>query len=193
MPSDDLSFDAAKHQFSLEESSTSQVPRILIGLLSRIPTSSWLIDRIVAFLKGRLDKDASERIGIMCDSFASDLRRLDAAVKKLQESASPEEVERQVGSIKDLLVDAARKATNTRSKERVKRIGLILLNAIVEPKPLNEDEVEETMRVAMELGTKRSGICVTWFEFKAALSFMRAALTGIRDTVRGRAAFGEPN
>jgi hypothetical protein len=53
-----------------------------------------------------------------------------------------------------LLLDAARKAENTRAKARVKRIGLILANAVVEPKPTDADEIEEMMRVATELSDR---------------------------------------
>ena len=52
----------------------------------------------------------------------------------------------------DLVLDAVRKAANTRAVERVKRIGLILANGTIEPTLTDGDEIEEMMRVAMELG-----------------------------------------
>lgn len=53
-----------------------------------------------------------------------------------------------------LLLDAFRKAENTRAKDRVRRIGLILANAMIETAPKDSDEIEEMMRVAMELSDR---------------------------------------
>jgi len=49
------------------------------------------------------------------------------------------------------VLDALRRAANTRAKERIKRIGLILANAFTQVKHANDDETEEMMRVATEL------------------------------------------
>jgi|SRR5581483_5458534 len=57
-------------------------------------------------------------------------------------------------SAKQLLLDAARKAEATRSESRVRRIGLILANALIQSRPTDPDEVEEMMRVAMELSDR---------------------------------------
>jgi hypothetical protein len=54
----------------------------------------------------------------------------------------------------DLLVDAARKAEATRSRERVERLGLILAKAAVAPRITDPDDFEEMMRVAMDLSDK---------------------------------------
>ncbi len=51
-------------------------------------------------------------------------------------------------------MDAARKAERTRSKERVKRIGLILASAVLETPLADADEAEEMMRIAMELSDR---------------------------------------
>ena len=126
MASDDLSFDAAKRQQELEDAFISPIPKILIRLLSRIPTSNWLVDRVIAFLKARLDSDANERIKVMLDSFAIDLRRLDSQVRALHQSMSSEEIERRVESAQALLLDGARRAAATRSIERIKRASVSL-------------------------------------------------------------------
>jgi hypothetical protein len=49
-----------------------------------------------------------------------------------------------------LLADADRKARETRAKERIRRIALILVGSVREPIPA-PDETEEAMRIAMEL------------------------------------------
>ena len=65
-----------------------------------------------------------------------------------RQAQAREEVARQ------LLLDAARKAENTRAKDRVKRIGLILANVVTEQRQTDADEVEEMMRIAMELSDR---------------------------------------
>ena len=49
-----------------------------------------------------------------------------------------------------LFVDATRKAESTRAEDRVRRVGIILANAIIEKGRANADEIEELMRVATE-------------------------------------------
>ena len=88
----------------------------------------------------------------MVETLASEVRKHDAEIQKIKTSLPPEQTAKREQAAKDLLLDAARKATNTRSIERVKRIGLILANWIVDPTPLDEDQLEEMMRVAMDLG-----------------------------------------
>ena len=51
-------------------------------------------------------------------------------------------------------MDAVRKAVNTRAMERVKRIGLILAHGFTESEAIDSDEIEEMMRVAMEVSDK---------------------------------------
>src|SRR5260370_3074150 len=81
-------------------------------------------------------------------------RKHDGVIKELYETRKPEEVKVREEISTDLLLDAARKAENTRAKERVKRIGMILANAVVDPKRRDADEAEEMMRVAMELSDR---------------------------------------
>jgi hypothetical protein len=50
-----------------------------------------------------------------------------------------------------LVEDGLKKAEQTRAKERVQRIGQILANSLVRVPVPNADDVEEMMRIAMEL------------------------------------------
>ena len=77
----------------------------------------------------------------------AELDRLKKSVDENSERTKPD-------VMAELLMDATRKAQSTRAKDRVQRIGLILFNAIVEPKAADADEVEEMMRVAMEVSDR---------------------------------------
>jgi hypothetical protein len=79
------------------------------------------------------------------------VRRSEKRIDDLEQTLSYDEFQRRADAAKDLLVDAARKAFNTRAMERVKRIGLILANGTTELTQTDADEVEEMMRVAMDL------------------------------------------
>jgi hypothetical protein len=69
----------------------------------------------------------------------------------MKQASSPEQFRFREELAKELVIDAARKAEATRAQERVRRIGLILANGITEVKPIDADEIEEMMRIAMEL------------------------------------------
>ncbi|MGD0012701.1 MAG: hypothetical protein ABSE93_29680 [Terriglobia bacterium] len=88
----------------------------------------------------------------------SEVRKHEGEIGKLCDAATREETAEESRvrdqALTDLVLDAAHKAENTRAKERVKRIGLILANGIVELKPPDADEIEEMMRVAMELSDR---------------------------------------
>jgi hypothetical protein len=87
----------------------------------------------------------------MLETCMSEVRRQGEQIKIVSERLSRAEEERRVENIKELLLDAARKTEATRDRERVKRIGMILAHAMVEPAAIDGDEVEELMRVATQL------------------------------------------
>ena len=76
---------------------------------------------------------------------------LSKEVEDLRNRNSPMEFRVRTEAASRLLLDASRKAMATRAIERVKRIAIILANGIVDPRPIDEDEVEEMMRIATEL------------------------------------------
>jgi hypothetical protein len=85
------------------------------------------------------------------DTLLSELRRVSKEVEELRNKIPPMEFKVRTESASKLLLNASRKAMVTRAIERVKRIGIILANGIVEPHPIDEDEIEEMMRIATEL------------------------------------------
>ena len=153
MPIDDNPIDALKHRFEMEDLSTSPITGRVLQIASSLPLISPL-DKVIEWLKTHLSADAAERDRLMLETVAAEVVRhgeeLEQTKKILTDQASrmSEEV------LGPLLVDAARKAENTRSKERVRRIGLVLANAMIETGPADADEIEELMRVATELSDR---------------------------------------
>jgi len=140
MPIDDLPPDALKRHFELEDSSRSPVAKTVLDLASRF-LLKWPFDKGVDWLKERFAADSRDRLNLLAESMMGVLRGHDKDIKDFK----------QRNIALDLLEDAIRKAFNTRAHERVKRIGLILANGMIEPQPRDGDEIEEMMRVAMEL------------------------------------------
>jgi hypothetical protein len=103
-------------------------------------------------LKDRLAADSLDRLKVMLETCMNEIRKQEGEIQKLKQTMPADEVLRRANLAKDLLLDGARKAVNTRSIERVRRLGLILANATIESRPADADEIEEMMRVAMELG-----------------------------------------
>jgi hypothetical protein len=154
MPADDHPFDALEHQLHMENLSVSPVAENLLVLASDLPVE-WPFNKIVEWLrKGNLAADSQERIRLMLDTCKLEIRKHDEEMMKLRDSLDAEHRQAREELLPGLLLDAARKAESTRAKERVKRIGLILANAVTESTPTDADEIEEMMRVAVELSDR---------------------------------------
>jgi hypothetical protein len=142
--------DALKKQLELDESSSSPISRRLIEILEASP-KGWFLDAIIRALGEIGRADDRHKSKVLIDTLVSEVRRLNSEVKKLRSKLTPMEFKARTESASRLLLDAYRKAMMTRAVERVKRIAMILANGIADPRPLDEDEIEEMMRVAMEL------------------------------------------
>lgn len=151
MPLDDHPFDALERQFEMENLSVSPVTKVVLELVS-VMHPPWPFDKLVGMLKGHLTIGSVERIHLMLKACMDEVRRRDTKYLRNAKTSEASQVREEIS--KELLLDAARKAENTRAKDRVKRIGLILANAILESKVTEADEIEEMMRVAMELSDR---------------------------------------
>jgi len=152
MPIDDP-IRALEQQFEMEDLSTSPVTKKVLDLVSLAPLA-WPFNKIAEKLKGHLAADSIERIRLLLETCAKEILKHAKELEQFHKTLTEQEAQVREYVSKELLLDAARKAENTRAKDRVKRIGLILANAVVEPKPTDADEVEELMRVAMELSDR---------------------------------------
>jgi hypothetical protein len=154
VPIDDNPIDALRRQFEMEDLSTSPVIGRVLQVASSLPLVPPPLKHAIEWLKSRIAADAAERDRLMLETIAAEVvkhgEELERTKKVLTDQASriSEEV------LGPLLADAARKAENTRAKDRVRRIGLILANAMIETTPANADEIEELMRVATELSDR---------------------------------------
>lgn len=156
MPIDDNPLDALQKQLDMEALTEDPVLRKVLKASSRLRFGPPF-DQILAKIKDGLGAESQEHIKIMLETCVEEVKRLDREFRAFRDVASstprtetPEEIE----SLKELLLDAARKAENTRSQSRIARIGLILAKAVVVPGKFVEDEFEEMMRVAMELSDR---------------------------------------
>jgi hypothetical protein len=152
MPIGDNPIDALKHQFEMEDLSNSPATEGLLKIASYLPLGP--LGKPLEWLRNRINAQFAERNRLLLETIedevkkhANELERTKTVIAENAERTSPQ-------AMLELLLDAVRKAENTRSKERVKRIALILFNAVAEAKAADEDEVEEMMRVAMELGDR---------------------------------------
>jgi hypothetical protein len=149
VPIDDP-LDALEKQLQMEDLPASPVERKILAVGRQLPLV-WPLDKIVERLSGHLAADSLERMRLVLETCIAELRKHEDEVRKLRGGMADRELQRRVEAFGGLLLDAARKAENTRAKERVRRIAIILANATIESKPVDGDEVEEMMRVAMEL------------------------------------------
>lgn len=152
MPIDDAA-RALKQQFALEDLSKSPVLERLASVASVLPLP-YPFDKLAESIKGRMTSDALERIELMLEACIEETQRQAERIGSLQSKMDEQQAQIRRDVLTELVMDAARKAQNTRSKERVKRIGAVLANAAFETKSTDSDEIEEMMRVATELGDR---------------------------------------
>ena len=157
MPVDDHPFDALDRQFALEDTSVSPVSRAVLSIASSVPLP-WPIDKAVAKVKEHIGSDSIDRIRLMLETCMTEVRRQGEEIRSHSEQLSRNESETREETAKELLLDAARKAEATRDKARVKRIGMILAHAAVGPRTIDSDEIEEMMRIAMDLSDQDVGL-----------------------------------
>src|ERR1700737_4642200 len=144
---------ALEQRFEMEDLSSSPVTKKVLHLVSLFPLI-WPFNKLAETLKGHLAADAVERIRMMLETCVNEISKHTKELEQFRKTISEQEAQAREEVSRELLLDAARKAENTRAKERVKRIGLILANAVVEPKQTDADEIEEMMRVATELSDR---------------------------------------
>lgn len=152
MPIDDHPFDALAKQFEAEKISISPVSTMVCKVASSLPLL-WPFDKAIKLLREHASSDSLEKVHLMLKTCMDQVRRLEGEVNSLRSNPPRESEERERLAV-DLVLDASRKASVTRAKDRVKRIGLILGSSISQQPVLDADEVEEMMRVAMELGDR---------------------------------------
>jgi chemotaxis protein histidine kinase CheA len=144
---------ALEQQFEMEDLSSSPVTKKVLHLVSLFQLI-WPFNKLAETLTSHLAADSMERIRLMLETFAAEISKHSKELEQLRKTISEQEAQAREEVSRELLLDAARKAENTRAKDRVKRIGLILANSVTEPKHTDADEVEEMMRVAMELSDR---------------------------------------
>jgi hypothetical protein len=150
MAIDDHPYDALEQRFQVEDTFVSPVTRKVLSLVSTLPLP-WPLDKAVSKIKDHLGADSTERIRLMLETCINEVRKHEDEITRLGGTMSTRDPEKRAETSMELLLVGARRAESTRDKERVRRVGLILANALVEPDTIDPDEVEEMMRIATEL------------------------------------------
>lgn len=150
---DDNPIRRLQHQFEMEDLATSPVTEAVAKMAEELPLPE-VLKKGADFLSGHLNKQVEERRNLLLQTIAEETVKYGAELDRLKESLAEQSERTRPEVMAELLMDATRKAQNTRAKGRVQRIGLILFNAIAEPTAADADEVEEMMRVATEVSDR---------------------------------------
>jgi hypothetical protein len=150
---DDSPVKRLQHQFEMEDLATSPVTEAIVKIVEKLPLPD-ILKKGADFLAGHLNKQSEERRNLLLQTVADETVKYGAELDRLKKSVDENSERTKPEVMAELLMDATRKAQNTRAKDRVQRIALILFNALVEPKVADADEVEEMMRVATEVSDR---------------------------------------
>ena len=150
MAIDDHPFDVIERRDELETALSSPVPRRIAAALGDLPLP-WPVDKAVDKIRNYLEGDRIEKVELLLQVVKTEVRRHETGLAEIAQSTRPDELDVRWKDWLELLQDGARKAEQTRVKSRVERIGWILANALVSDEPPVADEVEDFMRIAMEL------------------------------------------
>jgi hypothetical protein len=150
MPADDRPYDALQRQYELEDASVSPVTRLLVKLLAKVPLPAPF-DKLFRAIKEHHGEESMERVVLLLETIKEELRRVTDMAETMYAAMPPEEVESRADAVRELLLDGARKAEATRSQDRIRRIGKILASTMVTPGAIDAENVEEMMRIAMNL------------------------------------------
>jgi hypothetical protein len=153
MAIDDNPIKTVKKQFEMESLSTSPVTERALDLVSSLPLP-YPLDKIVEGMKKFLATDTAEKDRLLVETIANEVVKHAEELGRIQTTLAEHESRLSPEAMISLFVDAMRKAESTRAGDRVRRVGLILANAIIEKSPAEADEIEELMRVATELSDR---------------------------------------
>jgi hypothetical protein len=147
MAIDDHPITALRNRIHLEAVSDLPFLDLIVSAVSKWKHIPPPVMVALNGIKKASDLDSQHKAKLMLDTFGDEIVKTDGRVDVLSD---------QVKAIKEefasgLLLDAVRKASVTRDNERVKRIGLILAHGLPAQTPSEADEIEEMMRIAMEL------------------------------------------
>lgn len=154
MAIDDNPIEALRKQFDLEDSAKSPVTAGIVNAaaalvkLGKVPVP---LNAIIQRVAQVISNDGNERVKIMLETVADQVLKHEKEIGEIRERQTAEQARAREEQVARLVIDGARRASVTRSIERVKRLGIILSKSIVDPRPVNEDETEEMMRIATEL------------------------------------------
>ena len=145
---------ALKRQLEFEE--LSAVPYLdnlcdVLGMLLSLLKADPVSPHAISAIEKLRSKDEQHCIAVLLETLEQELRRLSVDVESILAKLAPAEQERTAKTMLGLIADASRKATATRSEQRVKRIAAILAHGLAALKIEEADEIDEMMRIAMEL------------------------------------------
>jgi hypothetical protein len=149
VPIDDP-LDALQKQLESEDRAKDPVAARIADLASI--AFSGPLAQIIQRLIGHIKEDKFERIELTLKVMAAELHRHENRIRELSNDHA--QLNRRTEGWFPLVQDGIERAQRTRAKERIERIGKILANAFVAQSAPPADEVEELMRVAMELSDK---------------------------------------
>jgi hypothetical protein len=151
--------DAVRQQLANEERASDPVLARLANLMSNLSASlpmepvSQVVGGISTAFLSHLQADRLAKMDLLINTIIEEFRRLEKKVDEIAKESAVEmtaQFERWI----PLVVDGLRRAERTRANDRIERMGVILSNSFLSAGVIDSDNVEEMMRIAMELSNR---------------------------------------
>jgi hypothetical protein len=169
MAIDEHPIDAFERQSDAGSRSTSPVTTMIGQALCAMPLP-WPVNKAADQILGLLERDRLERTALLLDVIKTEIKSLDLRLRRIQEDLEPASLEARWREWLELVYDGAKKAAETRSMDRIERIGRILSGALVANPTQQADMVEELMRVATVLSDEDVRVLGAAIDGDAALA-----------------------
>src|SRR5258706_12094738 len=105
-------------QFEMEDLSSSPVTKKILHLVSLLPLV-WPFNKLAESLKGHLAADGLERIRLMLETCANEISKHTKELEQFRKTVGEQQAQAREEVARQLFLDAAREAENTRAKDRV--------------------------------------------------------------------------
>lgn len=157
-------------QLQIEYAKTTVAPKVVTGFFEVLSAVGVKKAKPIAYLLQKVFKQREDNVQYLLDATISRLRGLEKQVETFtaEHKLFIEE------KLPQLLIEATHRTEQTRSKERIDRLSLIVVHTVVQGPSSSLEEVDEQLRITIDLAEEDIDIlCKIYDSQFRELSFLK--------------------